>query len=102
MSRKVGIPGLVERFAAEMLRKLKKKQRGGWSGWNALYNKEDFERRLMLHALRGVHGETGQWVDVANFAAFLDNIERQRATEDKKRITKKRRTKKSGRTRSKI
>jgi hypothetical protein len=65
-----------------MLKKLDSKQRHGWKGWDAPSLKDNFERRLIDHALRAMQGEKDQWADVANFAAFLDRIESRRGSDD--------------------
>lgn len=62
---------LVDEFAKAMKRKLRAKLFSGRSGWDDVKNAEGIRAALLEHALRG---ET-QWVDVANFAAMLWNME---------------------------
>ena len=74
-AKRRSIETLVESFAAKMLDKLTYKRDMGWTGWGDRRRKGQFERRLLEHARRAMEGERGQWVDVANFAAFLDAME---------------------------
>ncbi len=67
--------GLVESFSAKMLYTLGGKASRGWLGWSHRHRKRNFEIRLLEHAQRGIDGEAGQWIHVANFAAFLDRLE---------------------------
>ena len=66
---------MVNDFATEMVFKLEAKMDEGWSGWDDHDMQMEFETRLIVHVMRATRGEKGQWVDVANFAAFLDAIE---------------------------
>lgn len=75
MAKRRSIETLVDTFAAKMLSKLTYKRDSGWSGWGDRRSRTQFERRLLKHAERAIAGEKGQWVDVANFAAFLDAME---------------------------
>ena len=70
MGEKRGLEKLVERFSGAMLEKLKAKRRSGYTGWDRRIPAEDLERRLADHMVRAIH-DPKQWVDVANFAAFL-------------------------------
>ena len=63
---------VVDDFADRMKKKLLQKEDEGWSGWRRKVHSQDFEDRLIEHALCGIRGDSAQWVDVANFAAFLD------------------------------
>ncbi len=73
--RKSMIEKLVKEFSAKMLEKLNTKRLDGWTGWNDRTMRGEFVTRLLEHARRADLGVKGQWVDVANFAAFLDRIE---------------------------
>ena len=69
---------LVREFGDEMIKKLFSKLEDGWSGWTDRGERENFHARILHHVARGMEGEEGQWVDVANFAAFLDHMEAKR------------------------
>ena len=62
---------LVDEFAKAMKRKLRAKLFSGRSCWDDVKNAEGIRAALLEHAARGV----GQWIDVANFAAMLWNME---------------------------
>ena len=72
---------MVDDFAARMLEKLIDKDDEGWSGWSQPNYRKVLEHKLMDHAVRALQGESEQWLDVANFAAFLDYQSRQEDTE---------------------
>jgi hypothetical protein len=65
MGEKSELRKLVRDFSAEMREKLLAKADRGWRGWNATYYREIFRSLLVEHVSKG------DWVDVANFAAFL-------------------------------
>ena len=75
---------LVDRFAAEMKAKLLKKANDGWYGWDEKENIEQFSEDLLDHAdLQSPNGYADvDYVDVANFAAFLWNLTAQPPEED--------------------
>jgi len=56
-------------FALQMLDKLNMKQSRGWHGWGDKTLKGQFKKDLLKHV------EKGDWVDVANYAMFLWNLE---------------------------
>ena len=62
---------LVAKGAQQMLLKLKEKQEEGRSGWDDQTNYRGMWQQLELHASRR------DWIDVANFALFLWNLEKQ-------------------------
>lgn len=66
------LTALVDEFAAEMKLKLLAKRREGNWGWDNPENRDKIEHGLFAHLKR-----PGQWIDVANYAAFLWNIDRQ-------------------------
>lgn len=66
------ITKLIELFSAKMLKKLNAKKRQGFSGWQHIELKQKLENDLLLHLKRALQGDSSQWVDVANYAAFLD------------------------------
>ena len=66
---------LVTDFSDRMREKLLEKLDEGWEGWDDADAKMEFEDRLIAHVVSAMRGEEGEWVDVANFAAFLDRIE---------------------------
>ena len=74
-NRKVALLVLIEGLREKMIAELLKKERAGWTGWNDRSRRGEFEERLIAHALRAIRGEPGQWVHVANFAAFLDAMD---------------------------
>lgn len=59
------LTNVVDEFRLAMLRRLRAKERAGWSGWGDPSLELDFRNRLIQSFVRG------NWVDVANFAAFL-------------------------------
>lgn len=62
---------LVDAFADEMKAKLRRKWREGYSGWDVPANRPGINAKLFEHVLR-----TGpQWVDIANLAAMLWNLD---------------------------
>lgn len=61
---------LVDAFAEEMKGKLRRKYVEGFTGWDDPELRPELERRLQLHVIRG-----GQYVDVANLAAMLWNMD---------------------------
>lgn len=63
---------MVDAFAARMKEKLQAKYVAGWSGWNSAGYRNTLHLKLINHAMKGIHGDDQQWLDVANFAAFLD------------------------------
>lgn len=65
------LTALVDEFAAEMKLKLLAKRREGNWGWDNPENRDKIEHGLFAHLKR-----PGQWIDVANYAAFLWNIDR--------------------------
>ena len=75
MSEKSELSRMLQMFSGKMRQTLYAKVEAGWIGWDRPHYRKQFEKALIAHALRAVHGERGQWVDVANFAAFLDAIE---------------------------
>jgi hypothetical protein len=62
---------LVDAFAGEMKAKLIKKLREGYVAWDNPCFRENIEGKLIEHASRG----SGQYVDVANLAAMLWNLD---------------------------
>ena len=62
---------VVREFGAVMLAKLQTKRLRGFTGWNATNLPDSvLERGLMDHVARAMR-DPKQWIDVANFAAFL-------------------------------
>jgi hypothetical protein len=61
---------VVGQFSQAMQKKLEKKARQGWSGWDVM-ERGDAIKRLREHLDRVEAGEVGQAVDVANFAMFI-------------------------------
>lgn len=64
------LDALVDAFAAEMKKKLRKKAAEGRSGWDNPLYKDGIRDALILHVVRG----PGQEVDAANLAAMLWNF----------------------------
>ena len=62
---------LVYYFSGEMEAKLLQKVREGYLGWDKLIFREVLERKLKEHVERG----SGQYIDIANLAAMLWNLE---------------------------
>lgn len=62
---------LVREFSREMREKLLVKTGDGWSGWNTEGFQPACREGLAIHLVRALDGDAAQWVDVANFAAFL-------------------------------
>lgn len=65
MGEKTELRNLVRQFSAEQYAKLNRKVDLGWLGWDDPGNRDDFKTRLIEHVVKE------DWVDVANFAAFL-------------------------------
>lgn len=65
------LDALVDSFATEMKSKLRWKVMQGRHGWDDATNRDGIKNALLEHATR----DSGQWVDVANFAAMLWNME---------------------------
>jgi hypothetical protein len=65
------LDALVDTFAAAMRAKLQQQWRRGWYGWDDPGNREILRARLAEHLAK----PGSQWVDVANFAAMLWNLE---------------------------
>ena len=85
MSEKLKLKSCISLFSREMYQKLCLKDDAGWSGWDCEQHTNRFKEQLVLHALRG------QWVDAANFAAFLwagENLAYETAQAMKERIRK--------------
>ena len=71
MGDKTELRRLVTEFSSEMRSKLAAKADAGWCGWNAMNLPDSvLEEKLFAHAARAMR-DPKQWVDVANFAAFL-------------------------------
>ena len=68
----MSLKSLVADFSAEMYEKLRHKQDCGWGGWNeeCQVSDEELETDLMKHIGRA-RSDPKQWIDVANYAAFL-------------------------------
>ena len=71
---------MVDDFARQMKEKLLAKEKDGWTGWRETHYRSNFQRRLVAHAIEAIQGDNRQWVDVANFAAFLNYL-RKRTTD---------------------
>ena len=71
------IQKLVRDFSSRMRAKLLKKLGRGWSGWRDDDFREKLENDLLIHLRLALQGDATQWVDVANYAAFLDYQSRQ-------------------------
>jgi len=67
--RDIGLDALIDTFAQEMKRKLHQKFQEGHRGWDTPRYKSFFKSELRKHI------EKEDWIDVANFAAFLWNIQ---------------------------
>lgn len=65
------LDAMVDAFASAMKRKLRQKATEGWYGWDDRRRKTDISIALKGHVDRGSY----QWVDVANLAAMLWNME---------------------------
>lgn len=89
----VTLKGLVDGFAKAMRSKLLAKSRDGWSGWEHC-SEDELERRLLEHLARALR-DPNQWVDVANFCAFLwwQHQRSLKETSRKLALRKRRRTK---------
>lgn len=61
--------GLRLEFFTEMARVTDYNSRHGWTGWGSKKHHKGFIRRLLSNA------ERRDWVDVANLAMFLWNLE---------------------------
>ena len=61
---------LVDDFSMAMRRKLLLKKHQGFYGWNDKSYRGVIGKKLMEHVERA-RKDPSQWVDVANFAAFL-------------------------------
>lgn len=69
---------MAHAFARKMLDKLLDKMLEGYEGWADSDFRDELIDKLGEHVRRArEEGEKGQWVDVANFAAFLDAMEEQ-------------------------
>ncbi len=67
----VKLQTLVDEFSKEMLDTLEGKELEGWRGWNwKRFSKRSLETRLQEHVARAIQ-DPEQWIDVANFCAFL-------------------------------
>jgi len=66
------IQALVNDFSSRMRAKLLKKLGRGWSGWKDDDFRQKLEEDLLLHLRAALQGDATQWVDIANYAAFLD------------------------------
>lgn len=64
------LDALVDAFAKEMKAKLRKKYLDGYTGWDEPSLRPILELKLTEHVARG-----GQYVDVANLAAMLWNLD---------------------------
>jgi len=64
-------------FSKEMKTKLQAKRGEGWYGWDCPAYKLNMIHKLQQHVTRLVLGDVSQAVDIANFAMFLWNIDRQ-------------------------
>ncbi len=76
-SEKQKLQALVRDFSSRMLEKLQAKRGRGWSGWRSEHFKERLENDLLIHLRLALQGDDSQWIDVANYAAFLDYRGRQ-------------------------
>lgn len=65
------LEAMVDAFASEMKKKLIAKMEEGYGGWANDSSRLLLQRKLEEHVSRG----EGQWVDVANLACFLWNLE---------------------------
>ena len=59
----------VRNFSAEMEKKVLAKLDEGYSGWDDFHYKEYLMKELLRHSMKG------DYVDVANIAMFLWNLE---------------------------
>jgi hypothetical protein len=78
----------VDEFAEAMKKKLAKKERDGWEGWNCAKNEIGLKESLLRHLSRRC--SCGSWVprrglfepsnlvDIANFCMFLWTIAKER------------------------
>lgn len=78
MGERTDLRALVRDFSSEMRQKLLSKEDDGWFGWDDVYaERHKLPRRLqealMSHVVRAID-DPKQWIDVANFAAFLWNL----------------------------
>lgn len=71
-SEKQKIQAMVSDFSSRMEAKLQSKRGRGWKGWSHDLFKKQLEDDLLLHLKLALQGDATQWVDVANYAAFLD------------------------------
>ncbi len=74
------IQSLVKDFSSRMREKLLKKLGRGWRGWENDAFKRKLEDDILIHLRLALQGDASQWVDVANYAAFLDYQSRQATT----------------------
>ncbi len=72
MSEEKLLTDMVDAFAKRMRRKLQAKRRNRWTGWRMSGFKSKLEDDLLTHLKLALQGDASQWVDVANYAAFLD------------------------------
>ena len=69
VKERVALADMVKGFSQAMLTKLCEKEKDGWHGWRQIKNEAQFMRRLNEHVMKAL--DSGDYVDVANFAAFL-------------------------------
>ncbi len=72
----IRLTAMVDQFSKRMKEKLVAKANRRFAGWDCESYRADLERKLFSHAMRGIQGDGNQWLDVANFAAFLDGLTR--------------------------
>ena len=65
---------LIDAFAAEMKNKLIDKRAEGWEGWRESACMDELRQNFKIHATGNLDGFV-DFIDVANFAAFLWNLE---------------------------
>ncbi|MBW1779348.1 MAG: hypothetical protein JRL30_01290 [Deltaproteobacteria bacterium] len=68
---RVKLTRAMEAFWSEMERKLLRKGRDGWSGWDDPSRKQVLEQALLDHSADTARGCPDQAVDTANLAMFL-------------------------------
>ena len=80
------IDALVSDFSDAMRRKLHQKRHQDWSGWDDPDERDALIAKLRSHVVRASSSDEipdgKQWIDVANFAAFLWWIDEAKWIED--------------------
>ncbi len=72
MKKTKALEKVLELFSQDMKARLDEKEKVGWKGWNR--NSENNRIHLLIRLMENTRKR--QWIDVANLAMFLWNLER--------------------------